>query len=216
MNLFDETGDTYGTMTSDVRGNPNYIHSKNQGGISKELESAKLPDDIRNQAELICNQMSRTVHRGKKRSQLLFYCTYQAYRELGQRINPVQLGDLFKLTPGQVQKSLSLFSHLQTGYKPVRHRSLPNDFIGLFGEELGLSAESIDELHALSDRVLARSVTLREAFPQTVAAGLIKYYRTINGISDTDSNRLYSVTTRSEMTVEAACKQIAMIDNSAL
>jgi len=182
--------------------------------ILEDLKCYALSDEIKNRADAIYNKMKRQVRRGKIRFQLLFFCSYYAHVELGLDVNPIQLGAQFKLTPGQVQRCDSLFSSLQTGYKPPSINSSPLNYLPEYCRSIGFSQDAIDEIIAISKNILAKDSTLFQENPQTVASGLLKYFIVTNGIIIDDPQKIISVTNRSLVTIDTMYKRISAIDNN--
>src|SRR6516225_9509900 len=90
--------------------------TKNNRNIIVDLQPYDFSDDIKHRANFIYNKMKHSVRKANKRQYLLFFCVYSAYKEFNTNIDPNQLGLIFGLTQGQMQKTLSMFSPLQTGY----------------------------------------------------------------------------------------------------
>src|SRR5258708_17857264 len=84
--------------------------NKNGRSIIADLEKYQFNDDIKLRSNLIYNKMKHSARRANKRQFLLFFCVYNAYKELGINVNPAELGRMFGLTQGQVQKTDSIFS----------------------------------------------------------------------------------------------------------
>ncbi|MCJ7636188.1 MAG: hypothetical protein MUO21_01725 [Nitrososphaeraceae archaeon] len=180
--------------------------------ILNDLKPFHFPDEIKNQADAIYNKMIPRVRRGKIRNQMLFFCVYCAYLELNQDVNPIQLGAEFKLKPGDVQRCDSIFSPLQTGYRPPSTNISPTRYLPDYCQNMELSQEATNEVIQLSASILKKDPTLFQENPQTVAAGLLRYYTITNGIDD--PQKITKVTHRSNVTVEGIYRRIAAIDNS--
>ncbi len=86
--------------------------------ILTDLEKYNFSYDIKLRANYIYKIMN-VCHRATKRVLLLFFCVYSAYKELKIDVIPTELGKKFNLTHGKLQKSISTFSPLQTGYRSV-------------------------------------------------------------------------------------------------
>jgi transcription initiation factor TFIIIB Brf1 subunit/transcription initiation factor TFIIB len=191
-----------------------HVVTNTDRSISSDLKRYSLPDDIKNQADVIYNKMIYRVRRGKIRDQLLFYCVYCAHRELGRDVNPTQLGKLFDLTTGDVQRCDSIFSPLQTGYKPPVNNTSPIHYLPGYCESMGLAEEAIEEIIILCKHILNLDPDLKQDNPQTVAAGFIKYFTLIKGITSDDPQKIVTITNRSIVTIDSMSRRIAEIDNS--
>jgi hypothetical protein len=196
-------------------------HVINRSGrsILQDLIQYPLQDDIKNGADMVYNKMKYQVRRGKIRFQMLFFCTYCAHLELPEKderrgINPVQLGIIFGLTQSEVQRCDSLFSPLQTGYRPPSSKTSPLGYLPDYCQNMELSQEAIDEIMIMSSVVLMKDPTLFEENPQTVAAGLLRYYTVTNGIITDDPQKITRVTKRSTVTIDGMFRRISTIDNN--
>lgn len=191
-----------------------HVMSHTERSILQDLKSYPFPDDIKNQADVIYNKMRYQVRRGKIRFQMLFFCVYNAHIELGRDINPIQLGAQFGLTQGEVQRCDSLFSPLQTGYRPRPINTSPLGYLPDYCQNMDLSQEAIDEIMKMSVMILKKDPTLYQESPQTVAAGLLRYYTITNGITTDDPQKITRITNRSTVTIDGMFRRIATIDNS--
>lgn len=191
-----------------------HVISNSERSILSDLKSYPFPDEIKNQADVIYNKMIYRVRRGKIRSQMLFFCTYCAYLELGYKPNPIQLGAQFELTPGEVQRCDSIFSPLQTGYKPPSTTTSPLRYLPDYCREMGISDEAIGEIVKSAGEILKADPTLYQESPQTVAAGLLRYFTMTNGITTEDPQKIVKVTGRSNVTIEGMFRRISTIDNN--
>jgi len=199
--------------TNVVEGDQFYT-KKNNKNITNDLNKySEFSDDIKYRANYIYIRMNHSTRRKKKRQLLLFFCVYSAYKELGIKVNPADLGDIFGLTSGQLQKTDAMFSHLQTGYKPVCQSISVNDYIHDYGVKIGLE-EHIENIIQLCDNIIIKDTSLSQASSQPVAAGMIKYYMMINGIELADKNALIDAARRSDTTIESMYKKICLIDNA--
>lgn len=200
-----------------------HVIIKREHTIIPDLAQYKIPDNIKEGADVIFNSMNYQVHRKKLRTQMLFYCVYCAYREEFNKnpcygngatgVDPFRLGKIFGLTSGEVSKCNSLFSPLQTGYRPPPSYKTPMEYLLEFHTNLKLSQDSINEIILFADCILKKDKTLFQENPQTVAAGLLKYFTIINGIIMNDE-LLTNATGRSKATIDTMYRKISTIDNT--
>lgn len=191
-----------------------HVITRSEHTILPDLERYPFTDDIKNQADVIYNKMTYRVRRGKIRFQLLFYCVYYAYIELGRDVNPIQLGRIFDLTPGEVQRCDSIFSPLQTGYRPPSITTSPLGYLSGYCKEMKLSEEAIKEIKHLAINILNKDRDLYQESPQTVAAGILRYYTYTNGIITDDPQEITKVTDRSTVTIDTMFRRISAADNN--
>lgn len=183
--------------------------SKVRRTIIKDLENyTQLSDEIKYRANDIYNTMNSKTFRADKRKMLLFYCVYNAYKELNIKEDSTKIGSIFGLTTSQIQKSVSMFNPLQTGYKPVEHIRSITDYLPDYCEQLKFNDCYIDEIMVFADDLLKECAWLTHEVPQTAAAGVIKYYLILNDLELDDKNLLSEVTNRSDTTIETMYKKI--------
>jgi hypothetical protein len=211
--------DPYDTTTGEQKfcngyGEWGHVISHSERTILPDLKQYPFTDDIKTTADVIYNKMRHQVRRGKIRFQMLFFCTYCSHLELGRDVNPIQLGTLFGLTPGEVQRCNSLFSPLQTGYRPPTRNTSPLGYLPEYCQGMNLSHQAIEEIMRMSAAILRKDPTLYQENPQTVAAGLLRYYTVTNGISNDDPQKITRITGRSTVTIDGMYKRISTIDNS--
>lgn len=191
-----------------------HVINRTNRSILPDLKSYNFCDEIKNCADVIYNKMNYRVRRGKIRNQMIFFCVYSAHIELNIDIDPISLGAQFNLTSGEVQRCDSLFSPLQTGYRPPSTNTSPTKYLPNYCQRLALSDDSINEVRKLSNIILRKDPTLFQENPQTVAAGLLRYFIITNGITTDDPQTLGSITGRSNVTIENMYRRISSIDNS--
>jgi transcription initiation factor TFIIIB Brf1 subunit/transcription initiation factor TFIIB len=193
-------------------GNWKHVIKKHDRSILNDLKNYPFPEEIKNKADVIYNKMIYRVRRGKIRTQLLFFCVLCAFFELERDVNPIYLGEVFKLTPGQVQQCDSIFSPLQTGYRPKPKYISPLHYLPDYCDRMGLSETSVTEISDLASSILKKQPALCQENPQTVASGLLRYFTITNGIDNLD--KIVEITRRSAVTIENMYKTIAIVDNS--
>ena len=187
--------------------------TKNSRSIMPDLAKYNLTPDIKHRANFIYNKMKLNVRRANKRKYLLFFCVYSAYKELNININPTELGKMFDLTTGDMQKTHSMFSSLETGYKPKQRQISALDYIHDYCVKLDLE-QYTDDLMLFTSLILEKHVQLLQFVPQTVAAGILKYYMIINGIELTNKKILSETTFRSDTTIDSMYKKISEMDTA--
>jgi hypothetical protein len=190
-----------------------HVVNRSSRTIIPDLKNFTFPDDIKNRADLIYNQMAHRVRRGKIRNQLLFWCVYQAYRELGRQADPIGLGAKFGLNQGDVSKCDSIFSELQTGYRPPASTTSPIQYLPDYCARLGIQHDGIMQIMTLAGQVLQKEPALFQDNPQTVAAGILRYFIVTNGITVDDPTLIAKVTNRSNVTIDNMYRRISTIDN---
>ena len=196
----------------DVPEGDHNICNKYTKSILNDLHPYKFSDDIKIRANYIYSKMNHSTRRANKRTLLLFFCVDSAYKELGIKVNPADLGQIFGLTHGQMMKTASMFSFLQTGYKPISRTISVYDYIPDYCQKLGLE-DHIDDIMSLTESVLAKDKDLSQQVRQTLSCGMIKYFMIINGIELNDKTSLSHITQRSDTTIDTMYKKICEVNN---
>lgn len=187
---------------------------KPEKSILKELQKYELPQHITVKADVIYTKMRHQVRRGGIRIKQLFICTYYAYIELNETVEPYTLGmNVFKLTRNEIQISYNIFSPLQTGYYPPSVITSCKDYIAIFCKKMNISDNSLERINNMSDIFIQKDPSLAEESPQTLAAGILHYYMLTNGIVTENNNEIITVTSRSFVTIQSISKKISLIDN---
>jgi len=218
---------------SEYSSKDSHVSSKKGKSILPILSTYSLPEHIINGADVIYNKMKPQVRRSNTYHMLLYYCTYCSYFEYiyeqkllakeGLLFDPkgyldtfdsIQLGAKFGLKKGQLQKCDSLFSPLQSGYKPPLSSFSLLDYIPNYGKCINLSNQSIVDIIELAEELLKKEPKLYKEQRRSTAAGIVYYFTIINGISINNLDDFVKLSTYSFTTIENIYKRIAVIDNS--
>jgi transcription initiation factor TFIIIB Brf1 subunit/transcription initiation factor TFIIB len=156
-----------------------YNHS-----IAKDLQTMDISLEIKRKADEICQTLKQKTHRNKKRKYLIFFCIYMAYKELDDEKDANVIAKLVGLPNNKTQAAFSLFSTAKTGYVPKNKYTSADDLLPHYCRELGLEEKGILEL---LQELIDKDKDLDDEPPQTLAAGLLKYYSKINGIQLSDA-----------------------------
>lgn len=217
---------------NEYSGKEGYVASNKTKSILPLLMKIDIPDNIRYGADNIYNKMNPQIRRSNKYSMLLYYCTHCAYLEFihEQRtliekgiipdlkgyiigFDPIQLGKKFGLEYSQLQKCDSLYSPLQTGYKPPSSYLSIYDYLPNYCKCIGLSNESILEVIELSKSLIKKDRKLYQENARSIAAGILYYFTLINGITITNLPELEQLANYSFSTIKNVCDRIAIVDN---
>lgn len=166
--------------TSDYR-NSTYVPNNYSRNILGDLAEYSFPEDIKHEANKIFSDIGMPTKRSNERKKMLFYLVYTAYRQKGSFVNPQSLGKEMGLSPGDVNRALTAFSEVQTGFRPKIRKATPLDAIPNLCLNLGLDHITEDVVN-LAKEILEKCPSLREEFPQKVAAGILSYFMEYNGI----------------------------------
>ena len=189
-----------------------YTSNRRSHSILDKLQKySSVPEEVRNKADVIHNQMKVKQHRRTKLVQLLYWCCYCAYLELNLDVNPQELGKVFELTATEVSRCGSLFSSLETGYQPPKALTTPLNYLPGFCRARRLTDDATEQCLVLANRIISKQPNLLQEPPRNLAGGLLKYYLIINGLPTDD---LRSVVGLSDNTVNPWYKVVENIDNN--
>lgn len=208
---------TCGIVCQQLYGTEGPIYNMGRGSeksIMKDMESIHVPDDIKLKAEEIFMKLNSATKRGQRRKQLVFFCIYNAYNEIGDPQDPRHIAGLVGIKNSEMTKALSMFSEAQTGYKPPAIHVTAMDLLPKYCDSMGLSEETVKDVINFAQKILDRDPDLKETFPQKVAAGILLYYATTNGIIIKNKKEYAKMIQLSEVTINNMYKYISKLDNS--
>jgi len=179
------------------------------------LEDLQIPDDVKDQAELIYTKLHISQRKRKKRLLVVYYCLYNAYKVLGLSYVPNLLADMVGIDRKDISKAISSCFPLQSGYYPPQVQRSACDFIPQCIEVLNLDLMLADEVVDLYNQVMKsdRSRLLTEKPPQSVAAGMIMYFSSTRGFS-IDREQFSRLVGVSEFTLDTITKLIIHVHNT--
>ena len=189
------------------------IRKPSEKSILPDLEKLRIPDDVKNEAERIFQQLELSTKRGYRRKRLVFYCIYSAYKTLGRAHDPKKIAKLVGIKTTEMSKALSMCSPAQTNFQPPSVYHTPKDFIPEYHQMVNLSPSCLDEVLSLCDTISELDPEILEGNPQVVAAGMLMYFMQINGMSVNRKAFAQNVSV-SEMTINKMFNQISKIHNS--
>lgn len=182
-------------------------------GIGPDMEHYALPDGIKRKANEIYRRLKRQTHRGQKRKLLVFFCIFNAYAELKTPKDPRHLAQIIGLSPHDVTRAISQFPTVQTGYQVDSQPTSPVDLIPDCCARLNADL-NVEMLLELAREIMGKSRELREKYPQKVAAGIIQYFMTINGVKY-NKKQFAAVMGLSDATISSMFREISEIHNRA-
>ncbi|QIN54631.1 transcription initiation factor TFIIB protein [Cedratvirus kamchatka] len=183
-----------------------------QASIVNDLTHIEIPDEIKIEANRVFQSLTISTKRKKNRKRMVFFCVYEAYRNLNIVEEPRVIAGLVGLPPNELQKAFSVCSELQTGYSTGIQQKKAEDFIPLILKSLGINIDE-SEIRDILEQVTEKDPSLNEDFPQTVAAACISYFLEINGLKVPRAD-IANIIKRSDMTIQKICKKIVKAHNS--
>lgn len=189
------------------------MYRANQRSILPDMKDIHVPEDVKVRANEIYNKLAISTKRGTRRVQMIFFCIYMAYRELGHPQDPHQLSSVLGLTKSEVNKTFSMFSEVQTGYRPDTKEVNVVDLLPTLCRLIGFEKSEIDSCVKVGIEIMEKESDLNESFPQKVAAGILQYYLTINGVQ-IDKKRYAQKIGLSQGMIQNMCSKVASVHNS--
>lgn len=153
----------------------------NDRSIIPDLTKYNFPEDIMYEADDIFHQIGSPTKRSNERVKMLFFLVYTAHRNKGRFVNPQALGKTMGVSSGDINRALTAFSEVQTGYRPKINRTTPLDALPGLCDDLNLE-QIKDDILVVGREILEKCPSLKEEFPHKVAAGILSYYMEYNGI----------------------------------
>lgn len=188
--------------------------SKIQRSILPDLAKYSYSDEIKNKADWIYNRMNNKIYRKKRRSMVLFFCVFNACRELGINADKDEMAGVFGLTPYEATKCInSIFTPGQTNYSPKKTVVLPTSFMESYATMLDFSDETRKDFMKTCVGIIMKDVGILGEHPQAVAAAMLHYYCETRGIIFSDPKKLVEITKRSMPVILRLSERIAMVDN---
>ena len=177
--------------------------------IIKELERLRLPEKVLNEADRIFVKIKPATTKGNRRWELLFYCVYCAYQDLGIAVDPNFIAKDLGMPKESIPKAINTFS-AYAGYKPVSRIYLPTSLIRSYADKLNLS--NVDEIISLGEMICRKTDDFNEDYPQKFSAGIVLFYLSLNCCS-IDKRILAEKLCTTEATLNSTYQTIARVYN---
>lgn len=183
--------------------------------LLKDMEQLQIPDDVRQRADQIYQRLPINTRRGNKRKQLIYWCVFNAFLELGYKKNPQDVARIVGIRSGEITKANSAYSEIQTGYRSACRvvEFSPTHFIPQYCQELKLDENYTEQIVSFAGQLLKQTPSLMEGTPQAIAAGLTMYYLTLHGVT-IDNKQFATIVKLSEVTINKAYRLVAAADNA--
>lgn len=157
--------------------------------IVKDLVNLEIEEDIKHKANEIFRELTNKTPKIKKRKQSLFFCLYEACKQLEIKKDSHILAKLVDLPIKDIPVALTAFSTTQTGYKTIITHTTAIDLIPEYCERLSkggyftFEQTQIEDVKKMSETIFKNDPELKEEMPRKMVAGILKYYMCVNGIT---------------------------------
>ena len=201
----------YGAADTRHNGDPSRCHmwKTDERTINKDVENMGFSDRIIEKANRIYDDVANgKIYRGNSRKAIIFACIFHAYKLEKNPQSCENLIEIFSLDKKIALRGLKAVnlktdksSELKSTYITPEH--LITDIMAKFDA----SQDQIDEGIDIYRKIQNKSSILNRSRPQSVAAGIVRYYILINSkdISMTDFRAKVKL---SELTINRIVKEI--------
>jgi len=206
----------YGAADTRHAFDPSRCHMRKQDErtINKDVENMGFSDIVIEKANLYYELVTNgKIFRGNSRKAIIFACVFHAYKILGNPQSCDSLIEIFNLDKKiglrglkHVNLKIPKDSEIKTTYITPEH--LIVDIMDKFEATPTQKTEVID----IYKQIINRSSILNRSRPQSVAAGIVRYYILING-KDINMNEFRAKVKLSELTINRIVKEIATLMN---
>ena len=214
---YDKEWRYYGASDTRHTVDPNrcHIRKSTEKNIDKDVAGLGFSDRIISHANKIYEHVTNgNIYRGSTRRSIIFACIFHAYKLEGNPQSCDHLVTTFNLSKKAGLKGLK-FVNLYSPKEQVINRSyitVENIITEIMGK-FNAGQEDIRKILHICQKIKNKSQLLNRARPQSVAAGLIRYY-CIQHEKNIDAEKFRSVVNLSELTINRICKEIEQIMNN--
>jgi transcription initiation factor TFIIIB Brf1 subunit/transcription initiation factor TFIIB len=151
-------------------------------GIIPELEGIPIPNYIISEANEIFLKNKLSLRKGHRLPHLLFYCIYNAYKNVNEYKVPKDIARLVNLPQTEIAKASCLFD-TNTALFESEDRKKDDFFISFidlipnYCKTLGITQPTIEEIQKFGRNLEKDNPELDEKFPQNIAVGIILYFK---------------------------------------
>lgn len=178
--FYDKEWRYYGPYDNRNVNDPSRCHFRKNDdkNIYKDISSLNLPDNIVKEAnKLYIHVVKERIYRGNTRKSIIFACIFYAYKQFKNPQSCDTLTKLFNITRRDGLKGLKIVN-LNTDDKIIEKSTYitPVNIIKEIMTQFDAKKEDIESVISLFTKIEGKSEVLSRARPQSVAAGLIRYY----------------------------------------
>ena len=221
---------------ADPEGNGDQItllrnRKSSQPVIYTKFDDLGLETPITTLAKEIYEQLQLKATRRNPQLQVMFYCIYEAYKNLGITIDPYNLAKIVGLPPNGITKALSInvkcvntsitigdemSNHARNFIDDESERKFgfsAGDFIKYYYQYTQLNPVLLPNIQNLCDSLFSKNRDFEDNPPQHVAVAVIWYYMEINGV-DLNIDQFLEQTNLKKTKITPLYKEVQEIDNS--
>jgi transcription initiation factor TFIIIB Brf1 subunit/transcription initiation factor TFIIB len=208
-----DCGKTFITLGSDYGESKSSVKLKaSEKSLKNDLLKLPYPEDIKNKAEEIFQRLNTTTRRGRRRKQLVFFCIYSAYKELGLAKDPKGIAITIGIKPSSTARAVAMYSESQTGYRSKDIDIDPLSYIPEYCEQLQILDMAEPCIEFCKGEILERFYELSDRSPQKIACGFLCYFLDANGF-EVDFKKIAQVVGLSAATIKNTFTEIKRLDN---
>lgn len=181
--------------------------------FEEELHALPLQEDIRAKAAWVHTKVAHETgtRRCNVRKKLIFFCTYGGHLEAGKIVDPAEVARMVGIPPAQCAQALKQFSSPRTSYVLPHVHTRPVDLVGQYARSMGIREDLVPDVEAMCRR-LTSVADLQKMRPQPVAAAVLRYYMTLNGL-EVDLARLLKQFDTTRLALDKAYERVVTLDN---
>lgn len=189
-------------------------------GIRPDLEKIGFPSNVVDKAVELHHTSKIGTRRGRRRKQTIFYYVLAAYNALNIPIEPKGLAERCGLKGCEISKAMSRCSGGNSKEVPNIVVWTPIEFISgcytMIANRTDLRIQFPDgaqeQIVEMAKEITKNDPNLLNPKPQMVAAAIVLYYLTINGIN-VNRKDFASLFNNSDMTINKLFKDVAQAYN---
>lgn len=213
---YDKEWRFYGASDTRHSTDPNrcHIRKNSEKTIEKDVLGLGFSDRIIKLANSIYDNVTNgNIYRGSTRRAIIFACVFHSYKLDNNPQSCDHLISAFNLTKKNGLKGLK-FVNLYAPKDKLIERSYitVENIITETMQKFNASDDDIRNIINIYNKVKNKSQLLNRARPQSVAAGLIRYY-CIKHDKNIDAEQFRNVVHLSELTITRICKEIENVIN---
>lgn len=165
--------------------------------IEPDLNKLDIDERIKNRAleihKIIMVAQGYPIYRDPNRTKLIFFCLYQAYQDLGDKLTPYAVADMVGMARNLISNAKSMCSEVQTGYKQKLIFVTALDRLPYLCEKMNLSVSALNDMKPICENFINSYKEIDNENPCHVAGAIIKLYMNLNGIVYDESILLHAM-----------------------